>query len=226
MVAGILAISVCAATLSVPANALKHLPELKEALIKNWPDMPKKSVMGGQIEQESCISLKSARCWNPNVELKTSREYGFGLGQVTISYDKNGKTRFNNFEQAKLDFPTALKDWKWENRFDASYQMTTIILMDKKLYNRVGPLVSTKDDQLAFMLSSYNGGFGGVLQDRKLCQATKDCNANVWFGNVENYSFKSKIKVQGYGESAYAINRGYVRQVLNERRQKYIPYLE
>lgn len=226
LVAASISIIAAAATVVIPTNAKQHLPELKVAIQKNWPDLSKPSIMGGQIEQESCISLTHKRCWNSQVELKTSREYGFGLGQITIAYDKLGKVRFDNFQEAKKQFPTALSGWKWENRFDASYQMTTMILMDKNLYNRSRTLTPHEDDKLAFMLSAYNGGFGGLLQDRKLCQATKGCDGSKWFGNIELYSFKSKTKVKGYGESAYDINRGYVKQVLNQRRQKYIPYLE
>ena len=211
---------------SVPVGAKQHLPELKLVIKNNWATLSTPSIIGGQIEQESCISLTHKRCWNSNVELKTSREYGFGLGQITIAYDKNGKVRFNNFEEAKKQFPKALSAWKWEDRFNASYQMTTMVLMDKNLYNRSMSLTPNDKDRLAFMLSAYNGGFGGVLQDRKLCQATKGCDPSLWFGNVAAYSFKSKTKVKGYGESAYDINRGYVDQVMNKRRFKYIPYLE
>ena len=184
------------------------------------------SIIGGQIEQESCISLTHSRCWNPNVELKTSREYGFGLGQITIAKDKFGKVRFNNFDEAKRMFPSALKEWKWEDRFDPSYQMTAMVLMDRNLYNKVQSLTPRESDQLAFMLAAYNGGTGGLLQDRKLCEGSKGCDPTKWFGHVAANSFKNKIKLPGYGESAFDINRGYVDQIMNKRRLKYVPYME
>lgn len=188
--------------------------------------MSTKSIFGGQIEKESCITLTHARCWSTTAELKTSREYGFGLGQLTIAYDKNGKERFNNFTGMKQQFPSALGNWKWDDRFNASYQMTTIILMDKNAYNKSKLLTPHEEDRLAFMLSAYNGGLGGLTQDRKLCQGTKGCDPLKWFGNVEKTSYKAKTKIHGYGQSMYEINRGYVHQVLNVKRQKYIPYLE
>lgn len=214
------------AAVSVPKNATTHLSELKLAINKHWPTLSTPSVIGGQIEKESCITLTHSRCWNSKVELKTSREYGFGLGQITTAYDKFGNVRFNKFQELKRQFATDLKGWHWDNRFDASYQMTTIVLMDRDLYHRVSPLTQYEVDRLSFMLSAYNGGLGGVLQDRKLCQGSKGCDPSRWAGNVANYSFKSRTKIKGYGEAAYDINRGYVDQILNKRRQKYIPYLE
>lgn len=207
----------------VPPNAHKYLPDLKQVLKEEWPAMKSQSLVAGQIEQESCISLKSKGCWNPTTELKTSVEYGFGLGQLTIAYRKDGTVRFNNFEEMKKRFPQ-LSSWKWENRYDPSYQIRTIVLMDKGLYNQVKWPVASQTEQYAFMLSGYNGGMGGVMQDRVLCTKTPDCDPTRWFNNVEKNSFKSRIKQHGYGQSAYEINRGYVRNVMFVRRTKYIPY--
>lgn len=226
MAAVALLVTASAAVVTIPKGAVTHLPELKTAIEKNWSTLSRPALIAGQIEQESCISLTNSRCWNSNVELKTAREYGFGLGQITIAYDKAGKVRFDNFQESKRQFSSALSDWKWEDRFNASYQLTTIVLMDKNLYNRSQSLTPRDEDRLAFMFASYNGGFGGLLQDRKLCQGIKGCDGTKWFGHVENQSFKSRTKVKGYGESAYDINRGYVRQIINQRSQKYIPYLE
>lgn len=215
-----------AAVATIPPGAKTHLPELKVVIDKHWPALSRPALIGGQIEQESCISLTHKRCWNSQVELKTSREYGFGLGQITIAYDKNGKVRFDNFLEAKKQFGSALSAWKWDDRFNPSYQMTTIVLMDKNLYNRSMSLTNSDADRLAFMLAAYNGGFGGLLQDRKLCQAIKECDSSKWFGHVAAHSYKARVKVNGYGESAYDINRGYVDKVMNQRSIKYLPYLE
>lgn len=226
MIAASLLVTASAAVTTIPKGAVTHLPALKVAIDKNWPTLSKPALIAGQIEQESCISLTHSRCWNSKVELKTTREYGFGLGQITIAYDKTGKVRFDNFLEAKRQFGSALSAWKWEDRFNASYQLTTIILMDKNLYNRSQSLTPRDADRLAFMFASYNGGFGGLLQDRKLCQGVKGCDGTKWFGHVEHQSFKSRTKVKGYGESAFDINRGYVRQVMYQRSDKYIPYLQ
>jgi hypothetical protein len=197
---------------TIPENAKKYAPMLKKELQERWPDSPKRSYFAGQIEQETCVSLQSKKCWSPQAELKTSREYGFGLGQVTKT------DRFDNFQEAKkLD--KSLMPWKWENRFDPVYQIRTLVLMDKSLYNRLPKEVL---DREAFMLSAYNGGMGSVLNDRRLCKSTKGCDPNLWFANVEITSFKSRIKLPGYGEDFFSINRKYVSNILIKRHEKYI----
>lgn len=208
---------------TVPPNAVKYLPVLDHVLHQNWPTMTSQAIIAGQIEQESCISLTSKGCWNPNTELKTKVEYGFGLGQLTIAYKKDGSIRFDNFKEMKRRLPQ-LNGWKWENRFDPSYQLETIVLMDRGFYNGVKWPTASTDEQYGFMLSAYNGGMGGVMQDRVLCTKTAGCNPSKWFGNVEKNSFKTRIKQHGYGQSAFDINRGYVRNVMLVRQQKYKPY--
>ncbi len=195
----------------LPENAKKYAPVLKQELQKHWPEITPRSVFAGQIEQETCISLKSSKCWSPNAELKTDREYGFGLGQITVT------KKFDNFAEAKkLD--KSLLAWKWENRYDPAFQLRTLVLMDKSFYDKLPASIGEK---LAFMFAAYNGGLGGILNDRRLCQGTKGCNPDLWFGNVENTSFKSKIKPPQYGKSFFEINREYPKNILLVRAKKY-----
>ncbi len=79
----------------LPPNATRYAPLLKAEQAAYWPDMPMPQALAGQVEQETCPSLKSAKCWNPRAELKTAREYGFGLGQLTVT------SRFSAFEEVK-----------------------------------------------------------------------------------------------------------------------------
>jgi hypothetical protein len=208
---------------AIPPNAVKYIPNLAVVLKEEWPEMKSQSIVAGQIEKESCITLKHRGCWNPTTELKTPYEYGFGLGQLTIAYKNDGSVRFNNFDEMRKRFPS-LREWKWENRYDPSYQMRTMVLMDKGLYNEVKWPVASQQDQFGFMLSGYNGGMGGVRQDRILCTKTPGCDPSRWFDHVEKNSFKTRIKKPGYGQSAYEINRGYVRIIMFDKRKKYMPY--
>ena len=208
----------------VPERAKENLPVLVEVLFECWSEIENWDILSGQIEQETCPSLTHKQCWNPRAELKTSREYGFGLSQITIAYDTAGKERFNNFKAAtKLD--KVMKDWRWEDRYDPYYQIRFLVLQDKQYFG----LIKWTDDELerfAFTLSAYNGGFTGMLRDRKMCAATPGCDQNIWFDNVEKESWRSKIKVAGYGKSFFDINREYVSNILNERRFKYTVYWE
>lgn len=179
--------------------------------MSKWPSAWPRSVFAGQVEQETCITLNHKKCWSPTAELKTDREYGFGLGQITIT------KKFDNFEEVKkLD--KDLSAWKKENRFDPSYQLRALVVYDRNLYTK---LPDSINDKLPFMFAAYNGGLGGILQDRRLCENTKGCDKNLWFGNVETTSFKSKIKPQGYGKSFFEINREYPRNILLVRSKKY-----
>ena len=169
--------------------------------------------MAAQVEQETCASLKSAKCWNPRAELKTSREYGFGLGQLTVT------SRFDNFKEArKLD--VSLRDWAWADRYDPGRQLRTMVLMDKAGFSRLS-FIPDQHERLAMSFAGYNGGVGGVLSDRRVCAATKGCDPNRWFGHVEHTSLKAKTAAQGYGQSFFQINRGYVQNIMVVRRQKY-----
>ena len=203
---------------TIPPNSKEYLPLLNKVINESWKDLSIKSMTGGQIEQETCMSLKHKKCWNPKAELKTEREYGFGFGQITIT------DKFNNFEEIKK-MDKDLKSWKWEDRYDPYRQLKSLVVYDKFIYNKIFG-ANSDYDRLCFTLAAYNGGLGGVTQERQLCKLTKNCDSTKWFNNVENTSKKSKKKYKGYGKSFFEINREYVSNILLLRRQKYIPYLE
>lgn len=206
----------------IPERAKIYLPELVANQRTYWPDAPAPEFLAGQIEQESCVSLTSSLCWNPKAELKTSRENGIGLGQHTRAYNADGTIRFDVIDEMSRKHPE-LRGWNWETRYNASYQLLAVILMDKGIYTRVKGAASDLD-RLAFTLSAYNGGEGGLAQDRRLCANTKGCDPARWKGHVENTSLKRKAPQSGYKKSFFEINREYVHNVLEVRRQKYAPY--
>lgn len=178
--------------------------------------------MAGQIEQESCITLKHPKCWNPRAELKTSRENGVGLGQFTRAYRADGSIRFDTISQLASTY-RSLRGWSWDNRYDAHYQLIALVEMNKGIYERQRDAATIKD-RLSFALSAYNGGEGGLLQDRRLCANTPGCDPGRWKGHVAEYSLKSRRPQSGYGASYFQINREYVSNILEVRRNKYEPF--
>jgi hypothetical protein len=200
----------------LPANAKLYLPMLKGEQLAWWVDMPQPSALAAQVEQETCVSLKSARCWSPRAELRTSRERGVGLGQITRT------ARFDALSEMVSSNKTALSGWGWDsaNLYDPRYQLRALVLKDKQGWSVIHGAASDSD-RLAFAFASYNGGIGGVMSDRKLCQATRGCDAGRWFGHVERTSLKKKTAVAGYGKSFFEVNREYVRNVLVVRRPRY-----
>jgi hypothetical protein len=206
----------------LPALAVTNAPLLVSAQRSIWPDAPAPAFLAGQVEQESCISLTHSKCWSPRAELKTSREYGFGVGQFTIAYRADGSVRFNKWLELRQRYPS-LKSWTWDNRFDTELQMVAFVEMMKSIYARFHFIPEVRD-RLGFSLSGYNGGDGAAMQDRVLCRNTEGCDPNRWFDHVEKHSMKSRVPQKGYGKSFFEINREYPHLVLDVRRQKYEPF--
>lgn len=209
---------------TLPPGARTHLPALAEELHDFWPDLHLRSVIAAQVEQESCISLRNKRCWQPTAELKTSREYGFGFVQTTVAYRADGSERFNRWREDRDQFPAELANWTWDRRFDARMQLRAGILGNRSCYRRLQQMSQADEyNALAMCDAAHNGGYDAMLGERRMCAASPGCNPNLWFRNVELYSAKSRVKLRGYGQSWFDINRGHVRNVMlmQPRRHKY-----
>lgn len=201
----------------IPDRAKTYLPQVVSAI--NVTGFPKEfhESIAGQIEQETCYSLKHKKCWNPTTELKTSREYGFGLGQLTIT------SKFNGFEEVKQY--KELKDWKWEDRYNPEMQIRGIIIKDRIAYNAIKWSVVNEYEKLAMTYAAYNGGVGGLLSDRKLTLLMGG-DTTRWFGGIELHSKKSKVPHPEYKVSFFDINRSYPKNILTVRMMKYKPWMD
>ena len=172
---------------------------------KMWPELNPKNLIAGQVWMESL--------WDPRAELKTSREYGFGLGQMTKAWRSSGKVRFNKFKEAKKKYKE-LRDWEWGNRWDVNKQLIFIFKEDymlyKKFYNYSDDLIT----RYSLMLSAYNGGTTLLLREIRYCKQDKACNANLWFCNIATKAARSTKKYKGYGKSFFDINGEYPKYIL------------
>ncbi|AOZ48566.1 lytic transglycosylase domain-containing protein [Chromobacterium vaccinii] len=200
-----------AAGLSVGALAL--LPLLNAAATQHWPDMPSRSVLAAQVEQESG--------WRERAVLKTSREYGAGLGQFTKAYRADGGVRFDAIREMAARHPE-LRGWGWRNAFDPHYQLTAMVLKNRDNYRLIR--WSEGEDRLAMMDAAYNSGFGSVLQRRRLCANMAGCDPARWFGGLDKASGQSRHRQAGYGQSFADITNTHVRNVMVVRRVKYRSY--
>ena len=205
---------------NLPERTKTYIPMLEREVKKWWPEMKEPSVFCGLIEQETCYSLTHKYCWSPTATLKTSREEGRGLGQITRAWDAKGNLRFDALKEVRDKHREALDGWSWKNVGDALFQIRGLIFEFKDAY-ALFSYAKTETDRLAFADSAYNGGAGGVAQDRALCKKVKGCDPNVWMGNVADHSRKAKTKAKGYGQSFYEINRNHVKQVVYGRKQGY-----
>ena len=199
-----------------PDKSLPWLPVLQQEALQYWPGNPSLAVLAAQPEQETCPSLHSKGCWNPHTGFKTSREEGIGLGQITIT------SKYDNLAAARgLD--SSLENWTYAKRYDGRFQLRAMILMDKGNFNRL-KMVPDINQRNKMALSAYNGGLGGLLNDRRLCASIDGCDPNQWDENVELHSLKSKVKYKGYGKSFFEINREYPRNIYGFRADHYRQY--
>lgn len=203
----------------IPANAATFVPILRLEQRKAWPDHPRPALLAGLVEQESCLSLTHSRCWSPASRLKTSREEGAGLGQITRAYRADGTQRFDSLEDMRRQYPD-LREWSWANVYKRpDLQLRAIVLMNRANYQAL-EAVTSKDARLAFTNAAYNGGLSGVRSERRACGLKSGCDPQQWFGHVEHTCTKSRAVLYG-NRSACDINRHHVRMVMLVRSAKY-----
>lgn len=210
-------------TPKLPPRAYDYIDDLNAAITSmNFPLQHKQSI-AGQVEQETCPSPTHSKCWNPRAELKTSRELGTGLGQVTIAYNADGSERFNVFKE--LTARQELRDWKWEDRYNPYYQIKGILVLNRTNYVKLNYPFENEYEKMAAMFAAYNGGFGDVMKSRYVCYKHPTCPSRKWFGGIETMNVKSTAKVI-YGRSARDINNEYPYNILKVRMQKYEPLIK
>lgn len=184
--------------MSVIDLALPLLPVLHQEQVAYWRDHPNPKLLAGQVEQESG--------WKVKATLKTDREYGAGLAQFTKT------TAFDAIQELKDKHQNMFGDWSFSNPYTPRYQLRGLVVYMHDLSSQIRS-AATPDDNYRMALASYNGGIGGLRKERLMCSMKPNCNPNVWFGNVELTSNKSRKPFKGYGQSPYDINRGYVKLV-------------
>ena len=186
---------------------------------------PKVAYLGSLIELESCIHLKHSRCWNPKSRLKSAREEGAGLGQITRAFKPDGTIRFDALSDLKYKYPKELLELSWQVVYDRpDLQIRALALMMRDNYQYFNKHVKDPHQAYAFADAAYNGGLGGVDHERRACKLASWCNPDKWFDNVEKLCLKSKVALYG-NRSACDINRHHVQDVINIRSAKYALYL-
>jgi hypothetical protein len=185
---------------------------------------PKAWYLGALIEHESCISLTHSRCWNPASKLKSAREEGAGLGQITRAYNSTGGVRFDALAEIRDKHPE-LRELSWSNVYvRPDLQIRAVIFKMKDNYTYYIRYTDS-ENALAFADAAYNGGIGGLDNERRACKITTGCNPALWFDNVEKLCLKSKAALYGQ-RSACDINRHHVKDVLVTRSPKYKQYFQ
>lgn len=207
---------------ALPSGFAKYGATLKAEQVRYWPDHPYPAVLAALVEQESCISLKSKGCWNPAAKLKTDREEGAGMGQITRAYRADGSLRFDSLAGLRNQYGGDLAELSWGSVYRRpDLQLRAIVLMSRDAARpfRAAP------SMLAFGDAAYNGGAGGVQKERRACKMTPGCDAGLWFDHVELHCLKSRQPLYG-GRNACDINREHVRNVFLVRLCKYVKAMD
>ncbi len=177
--------------------------------------------IAGQIEKESCITLKHSRCWNPKVTLDTHREYGAGLGQLTKAYKQDGSIRFDALKEIRSKHKIELAELSWGNILTRpDLQIRSILLMMRDNYSYYNKYAYNSTEAYLFAAVAYNGGVGGLDNERRACKLADWCDHTKWSNNVEKLCLKSKVAIYG-NRSPCDINRAYPKDVLFIRTPKY-----
>lgn len=201
----------------LPTGFVKYGPVLQAQQRAYWPDHPNPALLAALVEQESCTSLKSPKCWNPAAQLKSAREEGAGMGQITRAYRADGSVRFDALSDMRSQYGKELGELTWGNvytRPDLQFRALVLMSRDAARQFRTAPAM------LVFGDAAYNGGAGGVQQERRACALTRGCDPGQWFGNVEAHCLKSRQPLYG-GKNACDINREHAHNVVLVRWHKY-----
>ena len=203
---------------TLPAGFATYEPILKAEQRAHWPDHPDPAALAALVEQESCASLKSPRCWNPAARLKSAREEGAGMGQITRAYRADGSLRFDALAGLRDQYGAELSDLSWDTVYSRpDLQLRALVLMSR---DSARPFRGSSG-WLHFGDAGYNGGVAGVQKERRACKLSKGCDPGQWFANVELHCLKSRQPLYG-GRSACDINREHVHNVFLVRRAKYV----
>ena len=185
-------------------KAKPYVVVINELYAKYWPGYTLKHIPYGQVEQESS--------WNVRARLHTSREDGYGLGQITVT------PRFNNFKTA-IGY-SALKNWDYKNDpYNPKNQLTFLILQDRDNFKQVTKFFINDEERTKGMLVSYNAGFGRVLK-RRQAAITQKHKADTWTGGLEDVHDHFEDK-NLYGRPLYKAVNEYPRLIF-KKSQKYI----
>ena len=206
----------------IPKNAIKLIPILDKESKRILPNFKFYPYFPALIEHESCITLCSKRCWNARSRLKTSREEGAGLGQITRAW-RHGKLRFDTLANLKRRYRKELNGLTWKNIYGKpALQIRAMLLLWKGNYKRLPNSISFVN-KLAFSDASYNQGYYRTYKDRQLCKLKEGCNPKLWFNNVEKTCTASHKPLYGR-RSPCDISRHHVRDVFTRISKYYIYY--
>jgi hypothetical protein len=207
----------------IPEQAFQHFDTIKKEAKIFFPELEYVYFLPALMEHESCIHLKHSRCFNSKSELRSKRELGIGVGQLTKAYNADGSIRFDSLTDLRNRHMNELRELSWGNIANRpDLQIRAVILMNRDNYKQLYSIEDNRQRTI-FMSPAYNGGLRGLQNERRACGLAKDCDPDIWFDNVEKYCLKSTRPLYA-GRSACDINRHHPYDIVFNRMPKYKPH--
>lgn len=212
----------------IPDRAKELAPTIVKETAAILPEYNHPYYFQALIEHESCVQLHGTgywarRCYSPISELKTKREQGIGFFQLTRTFKKDGRIRWDIIATLKKRHPKELHELNWDNvKQRPDLQIKAGLLLWRDNWRKLASVIPI-EERVYFADSIYNGG-GWVYKERRICKLRKGCDPDIWFGNVELIKdVRGKKKLYG-NRTAWDINRHHVRDVTIIRTPKYKKY--
>lgn len=205
---------------TIPPRCEALIQPMLQEIDRIMPDTPSYPYFSALSEHESCVSLTSKRCCAPDSELKSAREQGIGLFQLTRTYREDGSIRFDTLTELSQRYRSELKELSWLNvKQRVDLQLRAGILLIRQNYKA---LFEVKDPVVRLQMSdnAFNGGLGGLQKERRACGLAKGCDPQLWFDHVEDRCLKSRKPLYA-GRSACDISRHHTKDIFQTRLGKY-----
>ncbi len=173
---------------AVPAEAQQYRRDLTRIAQAEWGLDAPVATFAAQVHQESR--------WKFNAKSPVGAQ---GLGQVM-------PTTATWLAQV---FPKTLGKVE---PYNPTWSLMALVSYDRWLADRIKGRNGC--ERHAMVLSSYNGGLGWLIRDRKLASA-QGADPLAWFGSIERFN-------AGRSAAAFKENRGYPRLILRTFEAQYI----
>lgn len=173
---------------AIPAEAQQYRRDLTRIAQAEWGLDAPVATFAAQVHQESR--------WKFNAKSPVGAQ---GLGQVM-------PTTATWLAQV---FPKTLGKVE---PYNPTWSLMALVSYDRWLADRIKGRNGC--ERHAMVLSSYNGGLGWLIRDRKLASA-QGADPLAWFGSIERFN-------AGRSAAAFKENRGYPRLILKTFEAQYI----